>query len=77
MMTVRRKPINLEAVQWRGEPNPKLEECSCHPGKRSMFSNGGFVWLNEGDWIITNPSTDDSWVLKDAEFKREYDIITS
>lgn len=76
-MIVHKKPQDLEAVQWTGQSHPRLEECSCHPGKKSLLADDGVVWLKHGDWIITDPKTRDIWVVSDKKFQAAYEVVAT
>ena len=61
MFIVRKKPIEVHAVQMST------------PGKCETAH--GWIPFSPGDWIITDPKTDDSWPIRDEFFKDNYEVL--
>ncbi len=78
-MIVKKKPTpTYEAVQWHeGVQHPRIEECSCHPDKRSVMLPGmGMIWLKDGDWILTDTDTKEIHaVCSNERFEYDYEEL--
>jgi hypothetical protein len=72
-----RESTMLEAFQWFGDrSHPRVSTCSCHPGMHSLIDSTGVgVWLDDGDWILTDPKTKDVKRVRNEAFQREYEVI--
>lgn len=58
-MKFRKKPVEIEAVQWNGlEDNPKLQAFAGHwvdlywPNKPAITTQEGAMTVSPGDWVI-------------------------
>lgn len=78
-MNARTKPKDIEAVRWAaGMAHRQVSTCSCHPGQYEFCdSSGEREWLVEGDWILMDVASGESWVVTNAEFQKQYDVIAS
>lgn len=77
-MRYRKKPVVVEAYQWfGGAEDPHVEWLSGGPENQQPFlrTANGYVSLQRGVWIVTDPSSGDRWPVAPDIFAATYEAV--
>lgn len=82
MAQFRKKPVVIEAWQWKCERQGELRGvCNCYQGNWGShlhtMHEGQIVMLEHGDWIIPEPDGEHYYPCKPDVFANTYDPVDS